>query len=425
MAEPNMEMLLLNNQTTMLTAAAVMLAGEDDARRREEEEKARARKGRLWVRPWISRREELGHYHRLMEELRQEDKPSFKNLLRLIPEFFDNLVIRLTPRLLKQNTQMREAICPGEKVAATLFYLATGNTYTSMKWGWRLPHNTLSLIVREVCEAIIAEFTNDHLYTPSTQAEWLAVAQRFEQRWQYHNCLGAIDGKHVRIQKPPKSGSRYYNYKGFFSLVLMAVVDARYRFIWYSVGAPGSCSDAQIWNNCDFRAQLEDGSLDTPPAAPLPFDDTPVPYHIIGDAAFALHTTLMKPYGSRHQSHEVAVLNYRISRPRNCVEDTFGMLTRRFQFLTTPLRQDIKTSRAMVAAAVGLHNHIIDIYPDRATVEVENQRRAGHQSEDTVDMQPRSGAADSRAAREQRDHLKDYYNGPGAVPWQDRMVRKQ
>lgn len=64
------------------------------------------------------------------------------------------------------------------------------------------------------------------MYMPMPNKEmWLKIANDFKHKWHYLNCLGAIDGKHVSIRKPIKSGSEYYYYKQYFSIVLMAAVD--------------------------------------------------------------------------------------------------------------------------------------------------------------------------------------------------------
>lgn len=78
---------------------------------------------------------------------------------------------------------------------------------------------------------------------PSNEGEWKQIAQDFDTMWEFPNCLGAVDGKHVCIVPPANSGSYFYNYKGFHSLVLMAVVNARYEFIMCDIGVNGRISD--------------------------------------------------------------------------------------------------------------------------------------------------------------------------------------
>jgi len=132
---------------------------------------------------------------------------------------------------------------------------------------------------------------------PSTQDEWKAVARQFGSRWNFHHCRGAIDGKHVAVKKPKKSGSLYYNYKVFFYVVLLALVDANYSL--YNVWANGSSLDAGVFNRSTLRAALEDNTIGFSEPDPLPGDDRDFPYFIIGDDAFPLRNWLMKLYSRR------------------------------------------------------------------------------------------------------------------------------
>lgn len=69
--------------------------------------------------------------------------------------------------------------------------------------------------------------------------DWRVIAHGFRVRWDFPNCVGAIDGKEIRIKKPPQSGSQYFNYKKFCSFKLLAACDAYYRFTWIDIGDYG------------------------------------------------------------------------------------------------------------------------------------------------------------------------------------------
>jgi len=97
------------------------------------------------------------------------------------------------------------------------------------------------------------------------------IEQEFRTRWNYPNCVGSVDGKHVVINKPYHNGSLYFNYKKFCSIVLMAVVDAECKFTMIDVGwGYGKNSDGSIFANCNFGKRLKEGQLDFPEDAPYP-----------------------------------------------------------------------------------------------------------------------------------------------------------
>jgi len=290
------------------------------------QQRRRRRRRTTWVRDWILRRPLFGVYDQLMVELRREDPHSFKNFLRMTPAMFDELLDRLTPRLMKQDTFFRLPLEPGIKLALTLRHLASGNKYADMKFSWRVPHNTISIVIREVCQAIVDEYLDELMTCPSTPDEWQQVADKYYQKWNFPHTCGAIDGKHVACKAPPNSGSQYYNYKGFFSVILFAMVDADYKFLWADVSGVGSCSDAQIYNDRELKECIENNLIGFPDPEPLPNDNENVPYYIIGDDAFGLRPHMMKPYSRRGMDRKERIFNYRLSRARRVVENAFGIL---------------------------------------------------------------------------------------------------
>lgn len=71
---------------------------------------------------------------------------------------------------------------------------------------------------------------------PDNETEWKQVAHDFKTLWDFDHCLRVIDGKHILINKPPNSGSFYYNYMGTFNIVLFAVVSSNYEFMYVLSG---------------------------------------------------------------------------------------------------------------------------------------------------------------------------------------------
>ena len=126
-----------------------------------------------------------------------------------------------------------------------------------------------------------------------------SIEEKFRNRLNVPHAVGALDGKHITIEKPWKSGSEYFNYKGYFSLVLLALVDAEYKFLWVNVGASGSSSDAQIFNCSKLKRRIENGTLGLPPPEPLGPGGPGLHYFRLGDNAFALMPWLVKPYSRR------------------------------------------------------------------------------------------------------------------------------
>nr|XP_039252705.1 uncharacterized protein LOC120329934 [Styela clava] len=201
--------------------------------------------------PILCRRKEHGEYYRLVREMRMEREAYFKQYFHMTPSTFDRLLNMIESKIVKQTTNMREPIPPEERLAVTLRYLVTGDSYQTIGFSYRIHKTTISRIIPETCAAIWDSLQPVFMAVPS-ENQWKIIANDFKQLWQFPNCVGSIDGKHVVIQAPANSGSSFFNYKKTFSLVLLAVSDAKYRFIYVDVGAYGRQSDENVFASSSF-----------------------------------------------------------------------------------------------------------------------------------------------------------------------------
>ncbi|XP_067647865.1 uncharacterized protein [Eurosta solidaginis] len=200
-----------------------------------------------WIRPGLRNRETCGFYSTLRTKLVKRDPKWLSNFLRMSVEDFDFLVERLTPYICKKKTVFRKPISVGERIAVTLRYLATGDSFSSLMSVFLLGKTTICKIIHETCRALYTVLGEEFLKVPSTHDEWTKIADRFNERWHFPNCCGALDGKHIAIQAPSNCGSEYFNYKKYNSIVLMALADADYKFLFVEVGAYGRESDGGVF----------------------------------------------------------------------------------------------------------------------------------------------------------------------------------
>ncbi|XP_040067830.1 uncharacterized protein LOC120841069 [Ixodes scapularis] len=311
------------------------------------------------------------------------------------------------------------------------------DSQTSLQYHFRRAHNTVSNIVADVCPAIYSVLRDDFLKVPSSPAEWKAVAQGYQDLWQFPHCVGALDGKHVALVPPHETGAQFRNYKGFFSIVLMALVDADLNFIFVDVGRNGRMNDSGIWGACKLKETLERQPSILPDAELLPRSRDSAPYVIVGDEGFGLKPYLMRPYPAAELTTDKRLFNYRLSRARRTSENAFGVLVNRWQIYRSPLRHDPKRATDIVLATVALHNFLRSkritrqLYTPQDSLDVEdiltgNVRngswRQGVTPAGAMRQFRRGGSNSSDTAKAVRNLFMNYFVNEGQVSWQWRMI---
>lgn len=296
-------------------------------------------------------------------------------------------------------------------------YLVTGDSINSIAFSFRVGQSTVRNMVKEVCCVLSNVLSPLYLAAP-TQEQWKFIVDGFWNRWQMPNCFGAIDGKHIRIKCPPNSGSCYYNYKKYFSIVLLAICDHLYRFKLVDIGAYGGNSDGGIFDASIIGKSLKNSQLNLPEDnATLPGSDISIPGFFIGDAAFPLITRIMKPYSASDLTEPQRNFNYRHSRARRTIETAFGILANRWQVFHKPINMLPITADKITLASVCLHNFLM--YEEQRDDAKSYSREIDEVNTYWSSVIVENEQANTQTAIIQRDILCDYFvSAAGEVNFQ-------
>ncbi|KAM4052977.1 putative nuclease HARBI1 isoform 2-T2 [Anomaloglossus baeobatrachus] len=390
----------------------------------EEEERKQVRRNqrrrRMWSRERLLRRPNLTHMQPV-RELQERNPQDFRDHLRMSEASFTFLLNRVRPYIQRKNTVMRAAIPVEERLGVTLRFLATGRSLSDLRQSAALSRSLLSMLIPETCQAIIHSL-RDFMPFPKSAVEWSQIADDFASHWQFPNCGGALDGKHIRITQPPNSGSYFYNYKGYFSIILMALVNANYEFITVDVGMNGRVSDGGLLEHTVFGQRLARSELPLPPNS---VNCGNMNFVFVGDEAFPLQTHLLRPYPQSSLTPSRRVYNYRLSRARRVVENAFGIMSSRFRVFSKPINLKLASIDSVVLACCVLHNFLrkrdAETYMPPGYVDTDESGNGDvvpgawrEQDPKLASLNPHSPSDRSpHDALSNRERYCSYFNGPG------------
>ena len=262
-----------------------------------------------------------------------------------------------------------------------------------------------------VCSAIWTRLNDSYVKIPNTSSQWEKVAQEFAEKWQFPNCIGALDGKHIIVNAPERSGSLYYNYKGTFSIILMALADANNCFLYIDVGSYGRNSDGGVYSSSSLGVAMKNNLLNLPNDKQLQNAPAlgPMPFVIVADEAFPLSQHMMRPFPGKELTRDKKVFNYRLSRARRIIECAFGLLVQRWRVLESRIGLPPDTTIKVVKACCVLHN----IALGTSNITIHNNSM----NTDLLNDQSRQPLD----ASEIRNCFKTYFNA-NPVPWQDAYI---
>lgn len=177
--------------------------------------------------------------------------------------------------------------------------------------------------------------------------------------------------------------------------------------------------------------------MNLPKPESLTVDGPPLPYVLVGAEAFQLTEYLLRPYPGRSGlNQERTIFNYRLSRARRTIENTFGILVSRWRILKRPIICTVEKSLKIVQAIICLHNWLrkqdigINQYIDQTLVDqdrldgfVPGSWREDIENSALRDIIRLGNNNSTRKAIKIRENFCNFFNTEGAVSWQFNNVQ--
>lgn len=294
--------------------------------------------------------------------------------------------------------------------------MATGDSYKTIAFSYRLGHSTVQSIILDVCSAINKKLQTKFIPTPSI-SDWERISEEFWTKWSFPNCIGALEGKQLVIDSSVKNGTLFY--RKTYSLILLALVDANNHFITVDIGLFGQNNDIGIFTDSNLGKALDKGTLNLPNNTKLPGSDIVSPYVMAGGEAFPLKKNLMRPFPKRQTDidAEKKIFNCRLSHARKLVDYAFGSLMQMFRFYTRRLKYEPSNATNIVLTTFILYNII---HSSNNMADSFNDCSNRYLKINRIQNLRRHGGNSRTEAFSVRDNLKLYFNSPvGSVKWQN------
>mmetsp|Transcript_14721 Transcript_14721/g.19568 ORF Transcript_14721/g.19568 Transcript_14721/m.19568 type:complete len:434 (-) Transcript_14721:134-1435(-) len=306
-----------------------------------------------------------------LEHVAQVGRRVFKKMYRLDLENFNRLLGYIRDEITTENVEMARRssgseVCAEVRLAMTLRYLAGGSMW-DIRLIFDVSHDEFYRSVWRVVDAI-NNYEGFKVVFPIDDVEKLSEIESVFRSKSSHEmitgCVGAIDGC-LLWQKNPgiavHNPNRYYcARKEKHALLLMAIVDADRRIIFYDISCTPSTHDSLAWDSTPLAQRFAAGDLCER-------------FFIFGDSAFVCTRSMITPGNDTN-------FNYFLSELRVNSECAFGEMIRRWGILWRPLEMEFSRRADVIACCIRLHNFCVD---RRLSIEAELMA-----DEDEIEIQP-------------------------------------